>query len=116
MIFAKISPSAKFPNPNTSPLNSTLVEAEYAAAIVPQYQIGGSSKVRFRLFFVNPKFDNEGNVEGYERLGGQDIILNESEISDWGTDDSVILTKLCEKLGTQVIKFVNGNTESPSYM
>lgn len=115
MIFAKINPPAKFLDPLSSPTNAAIVESHYITCVVHNYQVGANGKVRFRLFFVNPKFDNEGNIESYTRLGGDDIILNSSEIADWGTDDSVLLAKLCEKIGVQVIEFVNGNTESPLY-
>jgi hypothetical protein len=35
--------------------------------------------------------------------------LSDGEISDWGIDDTVVLTKICEKLGTTAVEFVEGN-------
>jgi hypothetical protein len=107
MLFAKINPAAEVPQ-NTSPFTYEVIMADYLTASATPYRLGTTS-VNFSVVYGKATFDQEGNMILFDRLTNGSVTLSDGEISDWGIDDTVVLTKICEKLGTTAVEFVEGN-------
>jgi len=107
MLFAKINPAAEVPQ-NTSPFTYDVLDADYLTAAANPYRLGATS-VNFNLIYGTATFDEDGNMTSFQRLTSGNITLSDGEISQWGIDDTVVLTTICEKLGTTAVEFVDGN-------
>lgn len=107
MLFAKIDPVAEIPE-MLSPFQYDVKQAEYLTAIASPYKLG-STEVYFNLIYGSATFDADGKMETFTRLLGGGITLGSPDIEEWGIDDSVILGKICEKVGTTAVEFVEGD-------
>lgn len=109
MLFAKISPVADIPEMQ-SPFDYTVKHADYLTAIASPYKLG-ATEVYFNLIYGTATFDADGNMLTFNRLLGGSITLSDPDIEDWGIDDSVVLSTICEKVGTTAVEFVEGNPQ-----
>lgn len=110
MLAAKISPKAKKVM-QVSPLETKEFTADYMSAKCTRLVIGGgsgnNSRTEFSLRFFNVKYDT--NPDGSQGRALMDIVMvhnvsfSESELASWGTDDSVVLDLIAQKLGFQII-------------
>ncbi len=107
MLFAKINPAAEVPN-NTTPFSYDVINADYLTASANPYRLGATS-VTFNLVYGTATFDEDGNMLTFNRLMNGNITLDGDEITDWGLDDTVVLTTICEKIGTTPVEFIEGN-------
>ena len=107
MLFAKINPAAEIPEMQ-SPFNYDVKQADYLTAVASPYRLG-AKEVNFTLIYGSATFDAEGNMETFDRLLGGNLTVSSPDIEEWGIDDSVILGKICELLGTQAVEFIEGN-------
>jgi hypothetical protein len=107
MLFAKINPAAEIPQ-NTSPFTFEVIEADYLTASATPYTLGTTS-VNFNVVYGTATFDEEGNMLTFNSLTRGSVTLSDGQISQWGLDDSVVLTEICTVLGTTVVEFVEGN-------
>jgi hypothetical protein len=107
MLFAKINPAAEVPQ-NTSPFAYEVIMADYITASANPYTLGTTS-VNFNVVYGTPTFDEEGNMLTFTRLTSGSVTLSDGQISQWGLDDSVVLTEICTVLGTTAVEFVEGN-------
>lgn len=107
MLFAKINPVAEIPEME-SPFQYDVKQADYLTAIASPYRIG-STEVNFNLVYGTATFDADGKMETFKRLLGGNITITSPDIEEWGIDDSVILGKICEKVGTQAVEFIEGD-------
>lgn len=110
MLYAKISPSAKFiqgVGPFTPPIEIT---ADCVTAVARPYALGTSS-VDFQVIFGNVLLNSEGvPVEFNPIESNVTITVNEINLSIWGVDDSVILETIINDLGAvEVIEFFTIN-------
>lgn len=110
ILLAKISPAAEIPTME-SPFQYEVKVADYLTAIATPYRLG-SNKVDFSLIYGKGTFDDEGNMVKFERLLGGSITLTSPDIDEWGIDDSVILTTICQKLGTQAVEFIEADLDN----
>lgn len=111
MLVAKVNPPAK-KILQTNPFQQTEITAEYMIAKCTQLVIGASQgslndEVQFQVKFGNLKY--EQNPDGTNKPVILDVILNtrvvfsQSELSDWGTDDSIVYQKIANKLGFSIL-------------
>lgn len=111
MLVAKINPPAKRVI-QTSPFTVDEFTGEYMVVKCIDLVIGGSSnsptdEVKFTIKFGN--LSNLTNPDGSLGRAKLDevlfttVTLTQQEVSDWGTDDSIIFNKIAQKLGFSVI-------------
>jgi hypothetical protein len=110
MLFVKINPVAEIPE-MLSPFEYDVKTADYLTAVASPYRLG-STEVNFSLIYGKATFDAEGNMETFDRLLGGNITMSSPDIEEWGIDDAVILGKICEKLETEAVEFVEGNPKN----
>lgn len=111
MLVTKINPPAKRVI-QTSPFTVDEFTGEYMVVKCIDLVIGGSSnsptdEVKFTIKFGN--LSNLTNPDGSLGRAKLDevlfttVTLTQQEVSDWGTDDSIIFNKIAQKLGFSVI-------------
>lgn len=111
MLVAKINPPAKkiF---QKSPFEQFEIPANYMIAKCTQLVIGGQSgnpneEVTFNVKFGEIKI--EKNPDGTDKPPLFDVIMHarvvftQDELSDWGTDDTIVYSKIANKLGFNII-------------
>lgn len=79
--------------------SSTTATADYMSVATQRFVIG-EDKTSFELRFGNLTIENE--KERFDVLLRENIELTSDEISNWGTDDSVLLDLIAVKLGTSI--------------
>jgi len=111
MLVAKINPPAKRVI-QTSPFATDEFTAEYMVVKCTDLVIGGSSNSPTDEIKFNIKFGNLGHIKNPDGSVGRSkldeilfttITLTQQELSDWGTDDSIVFNKIAQKLGFSVI-------------
>lgn len=107
MNLAKINPTVK-KTFQISPFETKIEEAEYMFILANQYLIGGK-QVTFEVRFGVLNLEAKDNADKFKVLMRESVTLTKDEISDWGTDDSVIFEKIATKLGTSVVEIIDGN-------
>ena len=107
MIFAQINPAASITQ-QTTPFVQTTVTGSYMTAIARPYALG-SEKVNFQVNYGNVTFDESGSVVSFQQIFNTNIMLSGSVITNWGTNDTAILTAIAELQGTSVAAVVSGN-------
>ena len=110
MLAAKISPKAKKVM-QVSPLETKEFTADYMSAKCTKLIIGGGSShndnTEFSLRFFNVKYDT--NPDGSQGRAIMDIIMvhnvtfSQTELANWGTDDSIVLDLVAQKLGFTIL-------------
>ena len=109
MLYGKITPVAQIIK-QVTPFSSTTIEAHYMTALARPYGIG-STKVNFEVVFGNTKTNENDEVVGFERLNSYQVTLEGSELSTWGTDDTIILQIIASKLNVSVSDFITINSQ-----
>lgn len=117
MLVAKINPPAK-KIMQDNPFQQTEVLAEYMIAKCTQLVIGGAqgspnNEVQFQVKFGNLKY--EQNPDGTNKPVMMDalfitrVVFTQAELSDWGTDDTIVYNKIANKLGFNIVstEFMN---------
>lgn len=102
MLVAKINPSAKKVI-EVTPFSSTTVELEYMTAIARPY-IPGSESTNFQIQFGTLSSNND-KMKFSSELNDQ-LTLSSEELSNWGTNDDVLLNVVANKLGVEVLEIV----------
>jgi hypothetical protein len=105
MIYAQISPAAQKIEQIT-PFSSVTTTANYMVAFARPYALG-ANKVTFQVVYGIPEF-TDGTVSRFEGIAASEVDLDSSEISSWGTDDTVVFTQIASKLGISILSTVTG--------
>lgn len=79
--------------------NTTAASAEYMVVSTERYVIGNPD-VFFELRFGNIIIEND--KERFDILLRENVKMTSDELSEWGTDDSVLLDIIAAKLGTSI--------------
>ena len=106
MLFGKINPTAKIPA-MSDPFTYTVTEATHITATADRYGLG-AKEVTFSVIYGTPVFDEEGTMTNFQTLLSTSVTFTDTEIADWGTDDTVMLNKVAAKVGTAVTEVVEG--------
>jgi len=100
MILGKLnSPAIKVYQ--SGPFNTTTANAEYMVVSTQKYVIG-SSGATFEVRFGNIIIENE--EERFDIVMREVVKMTSDELSTWGTDDSVLLDLIADKLGSSIIE------------
>ena len=104
MLYAKISPASQYVKQLT-PFTSETIVCEYVCASAEPYSLGANA-VSFRMSFGTVTF-NESNVPiGFNPFTSTTQEFSGSQLSNWGTDDSVVLTELVQAIGCTVLQII----------
>lgn len=109
-LFAKINPAAQIPQ-MSSPFEFNVDVADYVTARVNNYDLG-ASLVSFEVNIGIPTFDAENKLISFKSVLIDIVNITAPDLDSWGTDDSYILGKICELLGTQAVEFIELNVHS----
>lgn len=104
MLVTKINPSANKVT-EVSPFSSTTQELTYMTAIARPYTPGAES-TNFQIQFGTLVTNGEGVVERFNGQLNTQLTLTKEELSTWGTNDEILLSIIAEKLGVNVIEFI----------
>lgn len=111
MIIAKINPGITIATQQN--LFSSTVEyitGSYMAATANQYALG-ADKVNFRVAYGNCQFDETGKVVSFNPIHSEGVQLEQADIENWGTDDSVIYDVIADKKGIAIVETVEANID-----
>lgn len=111
MIIAKINPVLTIATQQNL-FNSTVgyITGSYMAATANQYALG-IDKVNFRIAYGNCEFDENGKAVSFTPIHSEGIQLEQADIQNWGTDDSVIYEVIAAKKGIAVVETVSANID-----
>ena len=110
MLLAKINPPAKISTQESPFSEPTETIAEYMRVIADRYLMG-STVARFQVTF-GLLVPNGINRFDFSAIHAQSIILEEADLADWGTDDTVIFNKIATKIGIAVVETVDVNVQN----
>jgi hypothetical protein len=105
MLIAKINPPAKKVI-EVTPFTTTTEDLDYMTAIARPY-IPGAEKTNFQVQFGTLILNDEGTPERFVNQNNTQITLTSEELTTWGTNDEVLLNLVSEKLGVEVLEFIN---------
>ena len=109
MIFATINPVAsKIEQAN--PFSATTITADTITALARPYRLGADT-VRFEVQFGTVTVENNV-VTSFNHVMSLESILTESQLSGWGTDDSIVLQAIATNLGANVVGILTGTTNN----
>jgi hypothetical protein len=86
-------------------LETETITAQYLAASAADYTLGDSN-AKFYYKVGKVEFDETDKPVKFDRVIYGNIELNEEEVAQWGTDDTVALNMLAVKLGVEVDSFL----------
>jgi hypothetical protein len=110
MLLAKINPPAKITTQDSPFSQPTETVAEYMRVFVDRYLMG-SPAARFNVSF-GLLVPNGINRFEFRPIHVQSVLLEGTELDDWGTDDTVIFTKVADKIGISVTETVDLNIQN----
>lgn len=105
MLLARVNPPAITTRQESAFSQPTHVSAEWMLVFTERYTMG-DEKARFTALFGILVPDGIDKFR-FERVHAQGVELTSQELSDWGTDDSIVFTKVADKLGISVVEVAN---------
>jgi hypothetical protein len=107
MLIGKINPYVKFSTKDQLLVDPNVVEAQWMA-ISTERMILGANEVRFSFFlgFLTEQNENEYKFNSLYR---DFVFFEKVELSDWGTDDSIMFYKVAAKIGVQITEMQDSN-------
>lgn len=112
MIVAKINPPIKLAQ-QIDKFTYQEVTGSHMVAFAERYILGNDG-ANFTVVFGNmvevPSAGLEGNPRTvFQRLHTETTQMSGEDIADWGTDDTVVLSKLAIKNSTNATEFITGS-------
>lgn len=104
MLYAKISPAAQI-TVQDGPFSTKVETVEFVAITAHSYSMG-DDPVRFTVSYGKPQFHNEIYIR-FDAKYQQNVILEASDLAQWGTDDSVVFEIIGEKQGFTVEEIID---------
>lgn len=109
MLFGKITPTAKI-GIQQDPFNVTIAEALFMTAIAQVYKLG-QSVTYFEVIFGNfNEVVNDPELPAqppFTRMLTVTVELTAEELVNWGSDDTVVLEIIANKLGVEILEVIN---------
>lgn len=111
MLVAKINPPAK-KIVQTNPFNATELTGNQMIVKCTQLVIGGASgsnsgEIRFDVRFGNVEYEkNPDGTNGtaiFQILAIHQEKFTQEELSNWGTDDTIIFNLIAQKMGFNIV-------------
>ena len=118
MLYAKINPKATFMKETGPFTQATSFEAEYIIALARPYT-PGAAETNFEVIFGNiiPEVVEVLASEGVQAVTGHEahfiqvsssqLTLTSEELKEWGLNDEILLSTICNKLGTAASEFTS---------
>lgn len=115
MLVAKISPAATFTAQSGPFAQPETITADYLTAMARPY-VAGAAFTNFEIQFGThtpavQAVEASGSVAAvqaqparFNNIQSTQVRLSAEELADWGTDDSVLLEAIADKLGTEVVE------------
>lgn len=110
MIYAKINPVATIVK-QINPFSATTITADTMTAIARPY-ILGADKTRFEVRYGNVTLNESNVVTKFNDVLNSECTLTSQQLSGWGADDTIVLSKIAETLNVTVTEFLSGNTRN----
>jgi hypothetical protein len=104
MLYAQISPSAKAIHQST-PFTSVTTEADYMTVLARPYG-AGATKVNFEVLFGTIGNNGQKGEQKFTSVTTSNMTLQGEELSQWGTNDEVILEIVANKLNVSILSYV----------
>lgn len=100
MLIGKINPYVKFSIKDQLLIDPSIVEAQWITITAERMPLG-ADEVRFSYFlgFIS---EIEVNNIRFTTLHRDFVMFEKAELSDWGTDDSIMFYKIAAKIGLQI--------------
>ena len=101
MIIAEITPTAQQIKTIT-PFSSETISLTHMAVVCYNYTPGVDTNI-FGVPLINP----EGTMFNITKGATENVVLTQSELSTWGTNDESLLSIVANKLGLTILSFTN---------
>lgn len=88
----------------------TYITADYILAYTKNYFLG-SNDVEFIAVYGNCTFNESNELLTFSSVYRQSITLSGPIISNWGEDDTIILSEIATEQGTTITEFITGNID-----
>jgi len=113
MIFATINPAATVVKTTNNPFNSTTttITGSVMTAIARPYKLG-AEKTRFEVLYGTVIQNASGSVISFQKVTSQEITLTADQLSNWGSDDAVVLQAIANQVGTAITSIISGSSNS----
>lgn len=105
MLYAKLTTPIQYVD-QIDPLNPVTKQATHLTVKANQYQLGSSS-ASFSAVFGSVQLDQNGEITSFMPIFQISHELTGTDLSGWGTDDSVIFTKIAQAKQFTIQEFVN---------
>ena len=110
MIIAKINPVLSIATQNSLfSQEPQFITGSHLVAKADNYNLG-DEQVRFQITYGECIFSS-GSLVDFKQIHSDSVVLDGDTITNWGTDDSVILTAIAEQQGTSVVETFTGNLD-----
>lgn len=103
MLYAHISPSAKAIHQST-PFTSVTTEADYMTVLARPYG-AGATKVNFEILFGTITNNGQKGEQKFTSVTSSNMTLQGNELSQWGTNDEVVLQIVAGKLNVSILGY-----------
>jgi hypothetical protein len=100
MLIAEITPAAKKVVGN-DPFNLTTQDLSFMSVIARPY-VAGASKVNFQVNYG--EMVTNGENKSFIQGNSSRVELTSEELSNWGTDDSVLFSIIASKLNLTIVR------------
>jgi hypothetical protein len=107
MIIAKINPPVNYTT-QVSPFSSVTVTSEYMVTMAFEYKPGSENttfKVMFGFLVYNDE-DDPTKITGFKNNYPTTVVLTSTELSNWGTNDEVMVLDVAKKFGLTITEYL----------
>lgn len=111
MLYAKITPSAE-KIVQTTPFSATTITADYMSALARPYGLG-ANVVNFEVLFGNVSFDENQQPISFQNVVSSQLVLQGTQLQNWGIDDSVILNEIATLMGVSIENIITIENTNP---
>jgi hypothetical protein len=105
MIIAEITPTAQQIKTIT-PFSSETISLTHMAVVCYNYTPGVDTNI-FSAQFGVPLINPEGTMFNITKGATENVVLTQSELSTWGTNDESLLSIVANNLGLTKLSFTN---------
>lgn len=105
MLYAKLTTPIQYVD-QIDPLNPVTKQATHLTVKANQYQLGANT-ASFSAVFGSVQLDENDEITGFVPIFQISHQLTGTDLSGWGTDDSVIFTKIAQAKQFTIQEFVN---------
>ena len=105
MIYAKLTTPIQHVD-QSNPLSPVTKSATHLTVIANRYELG-ADQATFTVRFGTLAKNESNQITGLNQLFQISHTLTGTDLAGWGTDDTVVLTKIAQAKGFSIQEFVN---------